>query len=83
MNIIVINLLDLLIIAHVLDWFFTIVRPIRNNKLTGFLNTICTPVNRVVSQFAELTIRGNRVAPSALSAMCLLFLRLMVIAVSK
>jgi len=77
MNIVVINLLDLLIIAHVLDWFFTTVRPIQNNKLIGFLNTICTPLNRFVSQFTELTIHGVRVAPSALSAICLLFLRLM------
>lgn len=76
MNIIVINLLDLLIIAHALDWFFTTVRPIRNNKVTGFLNTICTPINRLVSQFADLTIRGNRVAPSAISVICLAFARL-------
>jgi hypothetical protein len=78
MNIIVINLLDLLIIAHALDWIFTTVHPIRNNKLTGFLNTVCGPMNCFVSQFAALTIRGNRVAPSALSAICLAFARLTV-----
>lgn len=82
MNIIVINLLDLLIIAHALDWFFTTVRPIRNNKLTGFLSVICSPMNRVLSQIADLTIRGNRVAPSALSAICLAFARLAISALS-
>ena len=74
----IINLLDLLILTYALDWFFTTARPISNNKLTGFLNTICTPLNRTLSQFVELTISGNQVAPSALSATCLLFLRLMV-----
>jgi len=77
-NIIIINLLDLLIIAHALDWLFTTVHPIRNNKLPGFLNTVCAPTNRFVSQFAELTIRGNRVAPSAMSLFLLAFVRLAV-----
>ena len=78
----IINLWDWLIIAHMLDWLFSTVHPTRNNKLTGFLNTICTPLNRLVSQFVGLTIRGNRVAPSALSAICLAFARLAVSALS-
>ncbi|MGE4489425.1 MAG: hypothetical protein AB7E95_07780 [Kiritimatiellales bacterium] len=82
MHIIVINLLDLLIIAHALDWFFTTVRPIRNNKLTRPLSTICSPLNRTLSQITELHIRGNRVAPSALSAICLAFARFIVTALS-
>ncbi len=76
MNIIVINLLDLLIIAHVVDWFFTTVHPIQNNKLIGALNAICTPLNVFLSQFTELTIRGSQVAPSAVSAIFLSFFRL-------
>jgi hypothetical protein len=78
MNIIVINLLDLLIIAHALGFFFTTVHPIRNKKLIGFLNTICAPMNRFVSQFASLTLLGRRVETSALSAICLAFVRLAV-----
>lgn len=78
MNLIIINLLDLLIIAHALAFFFTAVHPIRNNKLTGFLNAVCAPMNRFVSRFTSMTVCGNRLDPSALSVICLAFARLAV-----
>lgn len=78
MHTLVINLLDILSIAHTMDWFFTAVHPVRNNKLTGFLNTVCAPMNSFVSRFASMTVCGNRLDPSALSVICLAFARLAV-----
>lgn len=75
MNIIVFNLLDIMIIAHALDWLFTD-HPIPNRKLSGFLHTICSPLNTLLSQIAQLTIRGRQVSPSALSIFVLGFLRI-------
>lgn len=76
MNLLIINLFDLLILAHLVDWFFT-ARPIQN-PVTGFIHAVCTPLNRILSQNMQLTIRGNTVAPAALSILSIAFVRLAV-----
>ena len=72
---IVTNLLDFLILIHALHWMFSI-RPFRNNPLTGFINKVCAPSNRILSQFIQLNFKGSAVPPSALTILCFTFLRI-------
>lgn len=71
---IVINLLDLFILAFALHWAFS-VWPIRNNPLTRFVDKICAPVSRGLPQFILLSFKGNAVPPQAIAILCLAFLR--------